>query len=76
MKRYSLYRSANGNYILVYNGTPKLVTTNHFSFTNLKAAITAPKSLLASESYLESCTHEADFDNLSDLPDTHPELYL
>lgn len=76
MSRYSLYSTSDGKYTLVYNGNPRLVTRDHFSFKNLDVALSAPKAVLSSESYLTSRTHEADFDHLSDLPNTHPELYL
>lgn len=74
MKRYSLYSDTNGNYRLVYNGYPKLVTISHWKASTLHLALTDYKAILTNQ--ITDYTHEADFDKLSDLLDTHPELYL
>ena len=78
MKRYSLYRSPQGNYLLVYNGTPKLVSAFHYTLEELPLAIRSSKTLLLPDT-LATHIHEVDFNDASDianLPDTHPELYL
>ena len=74
MKRYSLYSNSKGDYRVVYNGNPKLVTASHWATSTLRLALTDRKVVLTNQ--ITDYTHEADFDKLSDLLNTHPELYL
>ena len=82
--RYSLYqlpKKQNSTYVITYNGSPTLVTDQSFkdAIKAIRYITEHRKLVVVSENRLATLKDSiklADFDLVSTLQETHPELFL